>query len=142
MSGKDDWKEIEEWQMSKEIEDIDKYGNVPTVLKLLLIVFFILYCVLATIRTNAESDRIFNLRTLYTTITLKEKSYKYNLLGDGYYTYNIKEEPDIIAHSFTNRRKEIYLFDMEDRVVKSYFDKWIDNYKGNFKVNEKYDLFV
>ena len=27
MSGKDDWKEIEEWQMSKEIEDIDKYGN-------------------------------------------------------------------------------------------------------------------
>lgn len=63
MSGKDDWKEIEEWQMSKEIEDIDKYGNVPTdkeskkivgrlnkimkifqskILKLLLIVFFIL----------------------------------------------------------------------------------------------------
>ena len=33
MSGKDDWKEIEEWQMSKEIEDIDKYGNVPTVLQ-------------------------------------------------------------------------------------------------------------
>ena len=101
MSGKDDWKEIEEWQMSKEIEDIDKYGNVPTdkeskkivgrlnkirkifqskILKLLLIVFFILYCVLATIRTNAESDRIFNLRALYTTITLKENSYKYNLL--------------------------------------------------------------
>ena len=30
MSSKDDWKEIEEWQMSKEIEDIDKYGNIPT----------------------------------------------------------------------------------------------------------------
>ena len=160
MSGKDDWKEIEEWQMSKEIEDIDKYGNVPTdkeskkivgrlnkimkifqskILKLLLIVFFILYCVLATIRTNEESDRIFNLRILYTTITLKENSYKYNLLGDGYYTYNIKEEPDILAHSFTNRRKEIFFFDMEDRVVKSYYDKWVDNYKENFKVNEKYE---
>ena len=28
---------------------------------------------------------------------------------------------------------------MEDRVVKSYYDKWVDNYKENFKVNEKYE---
>ena len=77
MSSKDDWKEIEEWQMSKEIEDIDKYGNIPTdkekskkivrrlnkirkifqskILKLLLIVFFILYCVLALLYERMQS---------------------------------------------------------------------------------------
>ena len=105
----------------------------------IIIIFFIIYFATLLKKMNIESYRMFNLQNIYSTITLEENNYKYNLLGNGFYTYKVKEEPEVVAHSFTNTRKNIFLFDLDDRVVKHYYDKWIDDYKENFIVNEKYE---
>lgn len=161
MNNKDDWKKIESDIQNKEYTSIQEYGidinkrfNEITseksrskrkirfkILKygvVLLIIFSIFFSIHSIKQNELKMIRINNIE-LISGNQVEEIPVKTKFNGDGLYSYQVKNEPNILIHAYFIKNKNKFESDTESRIYKYYFEKWQDSEKEKFIVEEKYE---
>ena len=179
MENKNDWDELEKWQKRKEAEEIEKYGmkiseddkikgrkkveklskNIRKIgisLRTLGIIILIIVClivgfVLYLINYNIQNRTNINAKkTVETMYNIKVKTIDEQLnehKNKGKYIFETKEEPIIrfVAIKEYGSLKEDY----NKKAKKYYYEKWNNENKKYFKINESeengllsYEIYV
>lgn len=159
-SNNNDWKEIEEYAKKEKENMINEYGidirsnferktskesikkrmlikKIVILGTILLVIFFffISWCNLS--RLKYKMARIGTIEDVY-NIKVEEKAVNVNLKGNGFLTYKIDGLNNLEIHALS---KDDYTFinDLESRMYKYFFEKWEDENKYKFSIEENYE---
>jgi len=160
MSNKKDWETLEVDIKGKEDRDKSKYkvdiqeqysrlisrGNnfkLPIKKIFIIMAFIILFIIINSILKSywyqfRRDNLIYICRE-----NAEETAFKTDIFGNGLYIYKMRSIPDVEGHAIMNIFKSDedgkFTIDIVDRIHKSYFEKWEDNEKEKFTIEENYD---
>ena len=144
MSNKDELKKIEEREEIRKSGQIQKYGmditdffkvqtskeNVAKRLRrkrifiisiILLIILFIIYS-RYSYNVIKYTQKVKDLVQMDCSSKIIEKDRIIFMSGNGFYTFGLENNPEIIAHTYMKDDK--FWTDIRERIYKYYFEKW------------------
>lgn len=165
MDNKNDWKKLEKEQKIKDSSIIQKYGfdikkytektfskdglekrkkrnkliKILIVLIILLTIFIQINSVNMKIKTSVREKLTNDIEKYYNEEVeiISEKTY---WRGNGFYTLKTKNTPNIEMHVVIDGENTSN--DLDDRYYKYYFEKWQNENKNKFVVNESYEDYT
>ena len=153
-----EWKDIEEREEIKKSGEIQKYGmdiseyfkvhtsdkNVEKRLRKkrffsIVIIFLILFTIVYSrydYNVIKYTRKVKDLVQMNCSSKIIEKDRIMFMSGNGFYTFELENNPEIITHAFMKDDK--FGTDINARIYKYYFEKWNSPNKRFFIVNESY----
>lgn len=104
---------------------------------ILVIAIILLFSVLSPSRSLHELIRKEEFKD-YGIGEVEETDVKTDFFGNGFYSYKLKEYPEVEIHAVSNISKKMFIEDTVSRITKYYFEKWTVDEKDNMIVEEGY----
>ena len=142
MFKRNDYEELEEYKWDNFIRMNQKIKKVEKVIfgiTIIIILLIILSSIISIKKTSITQIIKASIKGDYDINITEEKPIKVNLLGNGFYSLKIENVPDLEVHIVIIEGQDIFIKDICDRLHKYYFEKWNDNDKYKFIIDEKYE---
>ena len=159
MSNNDELKKIEEREEIRKSEQIQKYGmNITDFFKIqtskesvakklkrkrMFIISIILLIIFSVIYSRYSYNVIKYTRKAKDLVQINcsskviEKDKIVFMSGNGFYTFELENNPEIITHTYMKNDK--FWTDIKEQIYKYYFEKWNSPNKKYFIVDESYE---
>lgn len=139
---------------NKEIDMVKQFENMVNSkekrkkrnFKIKLLVFVIILIMIIALIYNMKSytaniERI-NLLRIYGASEYEIVYSKKDLWQNGFYIYKVVDIPEIEIHTVYNKSENLFITDAESRYYKYYFEKWENENKDKFIVQESYEDYT
>lgn len=133
---------VEQFENMVNSKEKRKKRNFKVKLLVLLIIFIMIIALIYNMKSYTANIERINLLRIYGASEFEIAYSKKDLWQNGFYIYKVADIPEIEIHTVYNKSDNLFITDIESRYYKYYFEKWKNENKDKFIVQESYEDYT